>query len=58
MDTQGDPIKMIFPGIKDTIFYSGKGTIAIPPRSAGAVRIVSGNPNNTARVRIWEVVNH
>lgn len=56
LDTQGDPIYLKFPGVTQPVFYSGKGTIKVPPRNSGPVTITSANPNREARVRIWKVV--
>lgn len=57
LDTQGDPIILKFPGIREPIEYSGKGTIKIPERrTSGPVQITSKDPRKEARVRIWEVV--
>jgi|SRR3989344_4606963 len=56
LDTQGDPISLKFPGVDRIIYYSGKGTIKVPPRKPGNVEILSSNPNLKARVRIWKVI--
>lgn len=56
LDTQGDPISLKFPGIDETIYYSGKGTIKVPPRRSGNVLILSLDSTKQARVRIWKVI--
>jgi len=56
LDTQGDPIYLKFPGVSSEVYYSGKGTIKVPPRKSGPVQIRSANPNVQVRVRIWEVI--
>lgn len=58
LDTQGDPISLKFPGIDKIIYYSGKGTIKVPPRKSGKVEILSLNPNMRVRVRIWKVIGY
>jgi hypothetical protein len=57
LDTQGDPIYLKFPGVNTLVYYSGKGTIKVPPRNFGPVEITSLNPKKQVRVRIWKVIN-
>lgn len=55
IDSLGDPMFLKFPGISETIYYSGKGTFKVPPRKSGIVYITSADPNKEARLRIREV---
>lgn len=57
LDTQGDPISLKIPGVDTPVKYTGKGTINVPPRKSGPVKITSQDPKKQVRVRIWEVVH-
>ena len=56
IETDGDPVWMKFPGIKDSIYYSGKGRFDMPVdrRDSGPVTITSAT-NSQVRIRIYEV---
>jgi len=59
VETDGDPVYFQFPGIKDPIYFSGKGRFDMKQaegRSTGPVSITSAIKNHQARIRIYEVI--
>lgn len=57
LDTQGDPIDLKFPGIRELVHYSGKGTISVPDsRDVGDVIITSPDPTKTVWVKVDKLV--
>ena len=57
LDTQGDPVDVIFPGIPTPVHYSGKGVMSAPEkRGFGNVHITSSDSQKQARCKISEVV--